>query len=108
MLPARPVAARAREEGLSVKRSLIGAAAIMLAVALFAGAAAARGPGGRTFHGAVFSAGVSGDSKATAGPAIAFAPPVDSLVRVARGAGIPWPLAAQARATSGSVTLDSQ
>jgi len=91
-----------------VKRSLICAAAIMLAFALVAGAAAARGPGGRTFHGAVFSAGVSGDSNATAGPAIAFAPPFDSLVRVSTDQGVTAPLTAEELTTSGSVTLDSQ
>src|SRR5205085_3466200 len=77
--------------------------------ALFATTAAARNPDGRNFNGARFSAGVSGDANATAGPAIATAPgPLDALVRVSTDNGVSSPLTAEEQTTSGSVTLDSQ
>jgi BNR repeat-like domain len=91
-----------------VKRALIGGASVLLAAALFAGSATARGPAGRTFHGAVFSAGVSGDPKAAAGPVITFASPFDSLVRVSTDQGVSGPLTAEELTTSGHVTLDSE
>jgi BNR repeat-like domain len=91
-----------------VKRLLISAAAIALAVA-FAGSAAARGPAGRTFHGAIFSAGVSGDPNAAPGPAIRSAPSLlESLVRVSNDQGVSGPLTAEELTTSGRVALDSQ
>src|SRR4029453_14448565 len=105
---ARLVKVRVREEGLSVKRLLIGAAAFVLAAAL-AASAAASGPAGRTFHGAVFSAGVSADPNAQAGPRITSAPSLfESLVRVSTDQGVSGPLTAEELTTSGSVTLDSQ
>jgi hypothetical protein len=92
-----------------VKRPLTGAAAIVLAAAVLAGTAAARGPGGRTFNGAVFSAGVSGDANAVPTPRITSATPsLDALVRVSTDQGVTAPLTAEERTTSGSVTLDSE
>jgi len=83
--------------GSILKRLLTGAVAVVLVAGLFAGTAAARGPAGRTFHGAVFSAGVSGDPNAPAGPAITFASPFDSLVRVSNDQGVSGPLRSDSR-----------
>jgi Neuraminidase (sialidase) len=92
-----------------VKRLLTGAAAIVLAAAVLAGTAAARGPAGRDFNGAVFSAGVSGDANATAGPTITSpTPSLDALVRVSTDQGVTAPLTAEELTTSGRVTLDSE
>jgi len=92
-----------------VKRLLIGTAAFVLAAAMLAGTAAARGPAGRSFNGAVFSAGVSGDASAVAGPVITSATPfLDALVRVSTDQGVSGPLTAEELTTSGSVTLDSE
>ena len=92
-----------------MKRLLAGAAAFALAGAVLAETAAARGPAGRTFHGAVFSAGVSGDTNPPAGPAIRSSPSFpDSLVRVSTDQGVSAPLTAEELTTSGRVTLDSQ
>jgi hypothetical protein len=91
-----------------VKRLLIGVAAVVVATALFAGTASARGPAGRTFHGAVFSAGVSGDPDAAAGPALGSAALFDPLVRVSTDQGVTGPLTAEEQTTSGRVTFDSQ
>ena len=90
-----------------MKRAVAGIS-VVLAVAVFAGSAAARGPAGRTFHGAKFSAGVSGDANAATGPVITFAAPFDSLVRVSTDQGVSAPLTAEELTTSGSVTLDSE
>jgi Neuraminidase (sialidase) len=69
----------------------------------------ARGPAGRTFHGAAFSAGVSGDPDAAAGPVITAAPTLpDSLVRASTDHGVVGPLTAEELTTSGRVTFDSQ
>ena len=92
-----------------MKRLLTLSAVFVAAVALFAATAAARNPDGRNFNGALFSAGVSGDANATAGPTIAAAPgPLDALVRVSTDNGVSSPLTAEEQTTSGSVTLDSQ
>jgi hypothetical protein len=92
-----------------VKRRLICVAALGLAASVLAGTAAARGPAGRTFHGAVFSAGVSGDANAAPGPAITSATPfLDSLVRVSTDEGVMGPLTAEELTTSGRVAFDSQ
>ena len=90
-----------------MKRAVAGIS-VVLAVAVLAGSAAARGPAGRTFHGAKFSAGVSGDASAAAGPVITFAAPFDSLVRISTDQGVSAPLTAEELTTSGSVTLDSE
>ncbi|HEV8687437.1 MAG TPA: sialidase family protein [Gaiellaceae bacterium] len=91
-----------------MKRFLTIAVAAVLTAAVLAGTAAARGPAGRTFNGAVFSAGVSGDPDVAAGPAIRFASPFDSLVRVSTDQGVTGPLTAEELTTSGRVTIDSQ
>jgi hypothetical protein len=92
-----------------MKPFLTGTAMFVLITAVFAATAAARGPGGRTFHGAVFSAGVSGDPNAAPGPAITSATPaLDSLVRVSTDQGVSGPLTAEELTTSGRVTLDSE
>jgi hypothetical protein len=92
-----------------MKPLLTGTAVFVLITAVFAATAAARGPAGRTFHGAVFSAGVSGDPNAAAGPAIRSATPsLDSLVRVSTDQGVSGPLTAEELTTSGRVTIDSQ
>lgn len=92
-----------------MKRLLAGATAFVLVAALCAGSATARGPAGRTFHGAVFSAGVSGDPNAAPGPVITSATPaVDALVRVSTDDGVSGPLTAEELTTSGRVALDSQ
>jgi hypothetical protein len=91
-----------------VKRLFAAAAALVVIATVLAGTAAARGPAGRTFYGAVFSAGVSGDPNAVAGPAITFASPFDSLVRVSTDQGVTGPLTAEELTTSGRVTFDSQ
>jgi hypothetical protein len=92
-----------------VKRLLALWAAFVMATALFAATAAARNPDGRNFNGARFSAGVSGDANATAGPVIAATPgPLDALVRVSTDNGVSGPLTAEEQTTSGSVTLDSE
>jgi Neuraminidase (sialidase) len=98
-----------------VRRLVAGAAVLVLAATAFAQTAAAaetaavRGPAGRTFNGAVFSAGVSGDPEAAAGPAIAAAPVLpDSLVRVSTDQGVVGSLTAEELTTSGRVTFDSQ
>jgi len=92
-----------------VKRLVAGAALVAFAAALPAAPAAARGPDGRTFHGALFSAGVSGSSATVAGATIPVpAVSVDSLVRVSTDQGVSGPLTAEELTTSGSVTLDSQ
>ena len=95
--------------GFLVRRLLIGAAVLILAAVLGSTAAAARGPAGRNFHGAVFSAGVSGDPNVAPAAVITFAAPlVDPLVRVSTDQGVVGPLTAEELTTSGSVTLDSQ
>ncbi len=92
-----------------MKRLLARVAACVLAAAASAGAAAAQGPAGRTFHGAVFSAGVSGDPDAAAGPTLTSATPLlDALVRVSTDQGVSGPLTAEELTTSGRVTPDSQ
>jgi hypothetical protein len=91
-----------------VKRLVAGATAFVLVGALCAEPASARGPAGRTFHGAVFSAGVSGDPTAAPGPPIMSAPSLGGLVRVSTDAGVSAPLTAEELTTSGSVALDSQ
>ena len=90
-----------------MKRPLA-AAACMLAAASLASTAGARGPAGRTFNGAVFSAGVSGDANAAPGPTLTLAPPLDALVRVSTDQGVSAPLTAEEQTTSGRVTFDSQ
>src|SRR5204863_6373355 len=61
------------------------------------------------FHGALFSAGVSGSSATVAGATIPVpAVSVDSLVRVSTDQGVSGPLTAEELTTSGSVTADSQ
>jgi hypothetical protein len=100
---------RTDDEGRSVvKRLVAGATAFVLVGALCAEPAIARGPAGRTFHGAVFSAGVSGDPSAAPGPPIMSAPSLGGLVRVSTDAGVSAPLTAEELTTSGSVALDSQ
>src|SRR6187200_719815 len=95
--------------GGGVKRLLAVTTAVALFGALFAGSATARGPAGRTFHGAVFSAGVSGDANAAPGPVMTPpTPSLDALVRVSTDQGVSAPLAAEELTTSGSVALDSQ
>jgi hypothetical protein len=92
-----------------VKRVLTGVAAFVLVAAVSAGTAAARGPAGRTFDGAVFSAGVSGDPNAPVAPSIFSATPfLDSLVRVSTDQGVSAPLTAEELTTSGRVALDSE
>jgi Neuraminidase (sialidase) len=91
-----------------VRRLVVGGALVALIAALGAGPAAARGPGGRTFHGAVFSAGVSGDASVATAPSIGATPPSAALVRVSTDAGVSAPLTAEELTTSGSVTIDSQ
>jgi len=53
-----------------VKRLLTSAIAFVLAAAVLAGTGAARGPAGRGVSGALFSAGVSGDSTAAVGQTV--------------------------------------
>jgi len=85
------------------------AATVFAQMPVAAGTTATRGPAGRTFNGAVFSAGVSGDPDAAAGPVIAAAPPSpNSLVRVSTDQGVVGPLTAEELTTSGLVTFDSQ
>ena len=98
-----------------MRRLVVGAAVLVMAASVLAQSAVgaetavARGPAGRTFNGAVFSAGVSGDPDAAAGPAIAAAPPLpDSLVRVSTDQGVVGPLTAEELTTSGRGTFDSQ
>jgi hypothetical protein len=92
-----------------VRRLVVAGALVALIAALGgAGPATARGPGGRTFHGAVFSAGVSGDASVAAPPSIGATPPSAALVRVSTDAGVSAPLTAEELTTSGSVTFDSQ
>jgi hypothetical protein len=92
-----------------VKRLLAGVIGVGLVAALFAGSATAGGPAGRTFHGAVFSAGVSGDPKAAPGRVITSATAsLDGLMRVSTDDGVSAPLTAEELTTSGSVALDSQ
>jgi hypothetical protein len=92
-----------------VKRLLTSAMAFVLAAAVLAGTGAARGPAGRGVSGALFSAGVSGDSTAAVGQTgISTALSVDPLVRVSTDLGVSAPLTAEELTTSGSVTLDSQ
>ena len=92
-----------------MKRLLTCAVAFVFAAAVLAGTAAARGPAGRGGSGALFSAGVSGDSTAAVGQAgISAALSVDPLVRVSTDLGVSLPLTAEELTTSGSVTLDSQ
>jgi hypothetical protein len=92
-----------------VERLLAGSAAVVLATAAFAGTAAARGPGGRTFNGAIFSAGVSGDPNVAPAPVITSATPaLDSLVRVSTDQGVTGPLTAEELTTSGRIALDSE
>jgi BNR repeat-like domain len=92
-----------------VKRLLAGVIVVGLVASLFAGSATARGPAGRTFHGAVFSAGVSGDPNAAPGRVITSATPsLNGLVRVSTDDGVSAPLTSEELTTSGSVALDSQ
>jgi hypothetical protein len=98
-----------------VRRLVAGAAVLVMAATIFAQTSVAaattviRGPAGRDFHGAVFSAGVSGDPDAAAGPTIPVAPALpDSLVRVSTDQGVVGPLTAEEQTTSGQVTFDSQ
>jgi Neuraminidase (sialidase) len=87
---------------------VVGVTAIALLALLCAGPAAARGPGGREFHGAVFSAGVTGDPRLAPSGAAGPATPLDPLVRVSTDAGVNAALTAEELTTSGQVTLDSQ
>src|SRR5207244_1121878 len=106
---ARGVTDANRRRGFPVNRLLSGLAVFVLAAAVLAGTAAARGPAGRDFHGAVFSAGVSGDLRTAAGPTITAATPfLDSLVRVSPDRGVSAPLTAHELPTRGHGTLDSE
>jgi hypothetical protein len=92
-----------------VKRLLTSAVAFVLAAAVLAGTGAARGPAGRGGSGALFSAGVSGDSTAAVGQTgISAALSVDPLVRVSTDLGVSAPLTPEELTTSGSVMLNSQ
>ncbi len=92
-----------------MRRLITAATLVALVGAYCAGPAGARGPAGRTFHGAVFSAGVSGDPNAAPGPVITSATPsLDALVRVSTDDGVSAPLTAEELTTSGRVALDSQ
>jgi Neuraminidase (sialidase) len=86
----------------------VGVTAVAVIASLFSGPAAARGPAGRDFHGAVFSAGVSGDTGLAPSSAAGPASSLDPLVRVSTDAGVMAPLSAEELSTSGQVTLDSQ
>ena len=92
-----------------MKRLLAVTTAFALFGALFTGSATARGPAGRTFDGAVFSAGVSGDPNAGPGPVLTPpTPSLGALVRVSTDEGVSAPLTAEELTTSGTVALDSQ
>ena len=89
-------------------KRFLSAAAVAVAALLLAGAAAARGPAGRDFNGAVFSAGVSGTTASAAPRVVSATPSLDALVRVSTDQGVTAPLTAEERTTSGSVVLDSE
>jgi hypothetical protein len=91
-----------------MRRLLAAVAAGAVSVALLAGAASARSPGGRDFGGAIFSAGVSG----TDGPGVSVlgpaTPALDALVRASDDSGVTGPLLPEELTTSGRVFFDSQ
>ena len=92
-----------------MKRLVTGGALIVFALAGLTGTAAARGPDGRVFSGAKFSAGVSGDASVAVTSATSSTTLVPGpLVRVSTDQGVSAPLTAEELTTSGSVTLDSQ
>ena len=90
-----------------MRRFLVGLA-IAVAAAVLVQAASARNPGGRTYGGAIFSAGVSGKDGGRKAALVPLTPALDTLVRVSDDSGLPDTLASWELNQSGRAFVNSE